>query len=114
MGETFDHEYTAEQWYDFALQHYSIIKKEFENAFQNSEVADASYSKLVVSCTFFAFLRGEFFLTVRPGGLGEKQKEFYAWEDELFKKLEQLKAQVNHDSHVALIHKQELDFWFQK
>lgn len=112
MEEILQGEYTVEQWYDFALQHYIIIQKEFEAASENSEIANSSYPKLVISCMFFAFLRGEFFSIVRPDGLGEKQKEFYKMETELFQKLEILKAQVNLDSDTAQTQKRELDFWF--
>jgi hypothetical protein len=63
---------------------------------------------------FFAFLRGEFFSTVRAHGLVEKQQELYKFETELFQKLENLKAQIHLDSDTVQTQKRELDFWFQK
>lgn len=112
MEEILQGDYTEDQWYDFVLQHYIMIQKEFDAASENSEIESSVYSRLVVSCIFFSFLRGEFFSTVRPGGLGEKQRELYKMETELFQKLETLKSQVNLDSDTIQTQKRELDFWF--
>lgn len=107
-------EFSQYQWHEQASQMYLLIKSEFEDVLQHTERIDGAYLKLVISCKFFSLLRGEFFEMGRPGGLGEQQKEIYAFENELFELLQQVRKQVNFDAPISLQRKQELEYWFKK
>lgn len=106
-------EYTPEQWFEMSSHIYDITTKELDAALLDPSQSGNAYAKLVTSCIFFAFLRGEFFMTIRPGGMGEKQNQLYAWEKELFEKLEKLKGLVDLSSFEVEQKQKEFMYWFQ-
>lgn len=101
---------TPEEYADLLTKTYQLIIIEIESAKKLSETdRQALYPKLVIMCEFYAFLRGDAFIDVRPFPTPEgKQKEYYKNEDYIRFRLAEIKHTTEIESERTKNHLDQL------
>lgn len=93
--------YTPEEYVDLVSKIHKLIISEMEEALNTEEIYMV-YPRLVNMYEFFRLLRGEAFHNLRPP-TPKRQTEFYKMEDEIMKKLDQIKGKLDfNDEKVKL------------
>lgn len=72
---------------------HDLIMKEAESALSKEDFA-MIYPRIITMYEFFRLLRGEAFFEFRPP-TPDQQNDFYKMEDEIAKKIEELKNKIN-------------------
>ena len=85
--------YTPEEYIDLVSKIHKLITSEMEEVLNTEEIYMV-YPKVVNMYEFFRLLRGEAFYKLRPP-TPKKQREFYKMEDEIKKKLDQIKIRLD-------------------
>ncbi|MEK7652275.1 MAG: hypothetical protein AAB351_03725 [Patescibacteria group bacterium] len=86
---------TPEAWYELAEHLYKLTVSEIDRAMETDVDLPMIYPKLIICYQFFRQIRGEGFHTERPDGMGEWQKQIYAWEDDLWNRIVKLRNKLN-------------------
>lgn len=86
----------SEDYKVLAKSIYKLILAELDNP----EDIESVYPKLVIMYEFFRLIRGEAFINYREPTIGF-QKEMYSMEDEILKKLQNIKKQIPRGSDKA-------------
>ncbi len=79
---------------ELARSVYELIDTELKGVESGKLDVIEAYPKLVVSCEFLRYIRGEFFSFSRPPLL-DCQKELYRLEDEVSGRVEQLRKKLD-------------------
>lgn len=72
---------------------YTLIDGELKRAESGEEVLSVVYPKLVVCYEFYRYIRGEYFLSIRPLGT-TCQKMMYSREDQIGDRLSKLRTML--------------------
>ncbi|MBI4100497.1 hypothetical protein HY439_02040 [Candidatus Microgenomates bacterium] len=98
--DTFSPISEEQKYYELVNAIFKLIKREMDRARQTvPDLLGASYPKFVIMYQFFRMLRGESFWDIRPH-TPQYQKEFYAMENELRMKLEEIRSQLNPEDEL--------------
>ncbi len=100
---------SSEEYFDLASKLHALIMADLENT--KPEDLPSHYPKLVVMYEFFRLIRGEAFLDLRPSD-AEKQPQLYAMEDEMSKRLAQIRKMLNPENESLRFHIKEMQGFF--
>ena len=78
---------------DLVKKIYGLIMAEIDRT-EREKNYEEGYFKLVIMSEFFRMLRGEAFLGIRPS-VGDEQKNLYRMQDEIGKRVEEIKEKVD-------------------
>jgi hypothetical protein len=92
---------TPEEYLDLVKKIYRLILAEIDKT-NKSKNYNEGYYQLVVMFEFFRMLRGEAFLGIRPN-VGEEQANLYKMQDEIGKKIEEIKSNVDFSDERTFI-----------
>lgn len=99
-----------EEYISLVEDTHKLIMSEFDRAKTDKNLY-MIYPKLVTMYEFFRLLRGESFTDVRPP-TPEKQKEFYKMEDEIGRKLQEIKSSVDFNDEKVKLYIEEAQKYY--
>jgi hypothetical protein len=83
---------TPEEYIKLVTDIHNLILKDIDNS--RKEDLEMLYPRLITMYEFFRLLRGEAFSESRPP-TPEKQNSFYKMEDEIAKKIDEIKTKID-------------------